>query len=169
MSAMERSQQDIFEKNLYDITSLEDEIRADLLCDRLLKACGLHLMEHHRLSAEEASRLCYGASYFLREYLIPDRRVNLFELQPRHIRQFAGNWYIVKNLEPNLTELTGMLEGVLAFHSYCHSLGLVSGQQAETIQASCADLDYYQSRIESFFAIENDGYFQWLADCPLDD
>ncbi|WP_432821904.1 hypothetical protein [Trichloromonas sp.] len=167
MSSADFSQQDIFAKNNYDIRSLDDEVRADVLCGRLLKQCYLYLVETHELSAAEASRLCYGASYFLCEYLIPDRRVNLFDITAQLIRQFAGNWYIIKNMEPNLAELTGILEGVMAFYDYSCSLGLVSGQQLQEVQSSCADLAYYQGRIDSFYAIENDGYFQWNADCPL--
>lgn len=169
MDSSNRAPQDLFNKENYRIASLEDEIRADRLCEQLLKECYLYLVEQQELSAEEASGLCFGASYFLREYLIPDRRANLFEMSPRHIRQFAGTWYIIKNLEPNLAELTGILEGVLAFHCFCCGLGLVNDRQTKTIQASCADLDFYRQRIESFFAIEDDGYFPWLADCPLDD
>ena len=161
------SSTDIFEKKNYDISSLDDEIRADGLCDQLLKQCYLYLIDIHRLGAEEASRLCYGVSYFLREYLIPDRRANLFDLAPQLIRQFAGNWYIIKNMEPNLAELTGILEGVVAFYDYLNHLQLISRQLLEEVQHSCAELDYYQGRIESFLAIEKDGYFKWDDECPL--
>lgn len=167
MSSAEITQQDIFEKKNYDIGTLDDEIRADGLCGRLVKECYLHLVNHHELTDEEASRLCYGVSYFLHEFLIPDRQVNLFDISPQLIRQFGGNWYIIKNMEPNLAELTSILEGVLAFYDYCRNRELISEQQAEEVQNSCADLDYYQSRIDAFYAIENDGYFKWDADCPL--
>ncbi len=167
MSSADISQQDIFEKTNYDIRSLDDEIRADGLCGRLVKECYLHLINHHELTAEEASRLCYGVNYFLHEFLIPDRQVNLFDITPQLIRQFGGNWYIIKNMEPNLAELTSILEGVLAFYDYCRNLKLISEQQLEEVQISCADLDYYQSRIDTFHAIENDGYFKWDADCSL--
>jgi hypothetical protein len=167
MISVDVSQQDIFEKNNYHIHTLEDEIRAEALCDRLLRECYLFLVDHHGLRAEEASSLCYGASYFLREYLIPDRRVNLFEITPNLIRQFAGNWYIIKNMEPNLAELTGILEGVVAFYDYLSQLQLISDKQNQELKHSCGDLDYYQARIDAFHAIENDGYFNWDADCPL--
>jgi hypothetical protein len=167
MRSADISQYDIHEKKNYDIRSIDDEIRADVLCSQLLKQCYLHLVDNHQLSNEEASRLCYGAAYFLCEYLIPDRRVNLFDITPKLIRQFSGNWYIIKNMEPNLVELTGILEGVAAFSDYCLSLGLMSGPQVEELQISCADLDYYQKRIDSFYAIKDDGYFKWDADCPL--
>lgn len=167
MSPSNISQQDLFEKQNYNLGSLDDEIRADGLCGRLLKECYLHLVNHHQLSAEEASRLCYGAGYFLHEFLIPDRQVNLFDITPQLVRQFAGNWYIIKNLEPNLTELTDMLEGVLAFYDYCRHLDMISEHQLDGVRTSCSDLDYYQQRIDSFYAIENDGYFIWDAACPL--
>jgi hypothetical protein len=167
MNSAETTPQDLFEKKNYDIHSLNDEIRADGLCDRLLKECYLHLVNHHELTAEEASRYCYGACYFLQEYLIPNRQVNLFDITPQLIRQFGGNWYIIKNMEPNLAELTGILEGLLAFYDYFRHLELISMQHLEEVQICCADLDYYQSRIDTFYAIENDGFFKWDADCSL--
>jgi len=158
---------EIYDRNNYNIDSLEDEIRADALCDRLLKECYLHLVDHHQLSAEEASRLCYGVSYFLREYIIPDRRANLFDITALQIRQFAGNWYIIKNMEPNLAELAAVLEGVFAFYDFLLNRKLIPAEVEQEVRKSCADLDYYRERIDSFYAIENDGYFSWDAACPL--
>lgn len=169
MNTTNLSQQNLYARENYDIRSLDDEIRADNLCDQLLKECYLDLVNQQELCAEEASRLCYGVNYFLREYIIPDRRVNLFDITPQLVRQFGGNWYIIKNMEPNLTELTDILDGILAFHDFCRTRNLCSDAQDAEMRVTCSDLSYYQGRIDSFHAIENDGYFAWNAACPLSD
>jgi len=167
MNSLTSPPKDIFTKTAYDVRTLDDEIRIDGYCEALLKECYQLLVDAYELSPEAASKLCYGAGYFLREYLIPEQQSNLFDVDPQQIRQFAGNWYIIKNIEPNLSELTTILEGVTAFYQYCLDRELIAPALLETVRAACADLAYYQERIASFWAIEKDGYQQWNAVCPL--
>ncbi|MDY0268091.1 hypothetical protein [Trichloromonas sp.] len=156
-------------RDSYRLAGLDDEIRADQLCHELLRHCYLHLVEKHDLTAEEASHLCYGVSYFLCEYLIPEARINPFDLGARDVRRFAGHWYIIRNMEPNLIELTGILEGILAFAAFCRDRELMTDEQIAAIETACAELDYYRERINSFWAIEKEGYDAWRAACPLRD
>ncbi len=169
MNAFEQSEDEVFNKASYSIRTLEEEVRADNLCSDFLKHFYLDLVGQIGQSPEEASRLCYGASYFLKEFLIGDRRDNLFEAPAARIRQFAGNWYIIKNMEPNLPELLGMLEGVQAFYEYSARVDMVSAGFVQEVTRLCADLSFYKERIEDFLAIEGDGYFAWDAACPLND
>lgn len=151
----------------FEVTTLEDEIRADNLCADLLKEFCRDLIEAEGMAAQDASDLAYGASYFLREFVIPDRQDNIFKVQADRIRQFAGNWYIIRNLEPNMAELEKMLQGVFAFYRYSLKLQLVSPEQVSAIEAECAKLDYYRSRIESFWDLKDNGYQAWDRECPL--
>ena len=167
MNSLTSPTKDIYLKTAYDVRTLDDEIRIDGYCEALLKECYLLLVKEYELSPEAASKLCYGAGYFLREYLIPEQQTNLFDIDPQQVRQFAGNWYIIKNMEPNLSELTTILEGVTAFYQYCLDRKLISPDLFETVRATCADLAFYQERIDSFWEIEKDGYQQWNAACPL--
>ncbi len=169
MNAFGQSEDEVFNKDNYNISTLEEEIRVDNLCNDFVKHFYLDLVEQLGLAPEEASRLCYGVSYFLKEFIIGDRRENLFELPAKRIRQFAGNWYIIKNMEPNLPELLGMLEGVQAFYEYSHRVDMVSEVFVQQVTSLCADLPFYKERIEDFLAIEGDGYFAWDAACPLKD
>lgn len=161
------SDREVFVRENFDIRDLQDEIRADQLCHRFLEIFYLDLVEEEKLTPEEASALAYGASYFLREFVIPDRRENIFALRPGQVRQFAGNWYIVRNLEPNMVELEGILKGVDSFYDYCRRVGKVSSEQADAVRRECRQSDYYRQRIEAFWAIEKDGYFAWDAECSL--
>lgn len=158
-----------FARHHFDIAGLEDEIQVDHRCRDLLKAFCLDLVEGLGLAPEAAGALAGGADYFLREFVIPDRRENLFQLRPGRVRQFAGNWYIVRTLEPNMAELGAILRGVDAFYDYCLRQGQVAEALREQVRAETADLSYYAERIRSFWAIAGDGFSAWDQACPLQD
>jgi hypothetical protein len=158
---------ELFKKRNFDIADLQDEVRVDELCGRLLRFFCRHLTEQEGLAPVAAGSLAQGADYFLREFVIPDRRENIFALRPGRVRQFAGTWYIIRNLEPNMAELAGILDGVAAFYRYAQDKGKVDGELAARVTEECRDLPYYNRRIESFWAITGDGYFAWDAECSL--
>jgi hypothetical protein len=158
-----------FAQRNFDITDLQDEIRADDLCGRLLRIFYLDLTQEENIPPDEAGTLAYGADYFLREFVIPDRRENIFGLRPGRVRQFAGNWYIVHNLEPNMAELGGILRGVAAFYSYCHKVGKVTAELTRSVNEECGQLDFYRRRIDTFWAIEGGGDEKWERECSLKD
>jgi hypothetical protein len=157
----------IFARESFEIHNLQDEIRADQLCQRLLQLFRSDLEEKDRLSPAQAGALAHGADYFLREFVIPDRRENIFALRPGRVCQFAGNWYIVRNLEPNMAELKNILQGIASFYAWCFKVGKVSAELAETVRKECQLLDFYRQRIEDFWAIEGDGYSAWERECTL--
>jgi len=156
----------VFAEEHFNIVTLEDEIRVDELCGRLLQTFCRDLVT----GGEEplrAGQLARGADYFLREFIIADRHDNLFHLDPQRVKQFAGHWYIIRNLEPNVAELRDLLAGVEAFYRYCADHGKVPLSGAEAIATACHNLEYYADRIESFWAIVDDGFASWQNDCPL--
>ena len=159
----------LFAPENFDVKSLQDEIRLSGLVDQLLKLFYLDLVEEQAHSPETASEKAYAASYFLKDFVIDHCRENIFYLRPHRVRQFAGNWYIVRNLEPNMVELTSLLQGIQAFYRYLAGAGRISTNLAAAIDKDCENLDYYRQRIESFWAIEKDGYLPWEAACSLKD
>jgi hypothetical protein len=160
------SKGDIFRKENFDVNTFEDEVRIDSLCQRLLRMFYLEMAEEG-CSPGEAGRLVWGVDYFLREFIIPDRRENIFSPQSGRVRQFAGNWYIVKNLEPNMEELGTILHGIEAFYEYGKKIGKVSEEVVEDVRRDCSELDYFRRRIEAFWQIEGDGYSAWERECSL--
>jgi hypothetical protein len=160
-------EEQLFARESFEIHNLQDEIRADQLCQRLLQCFRRDLKEMDKRLPAQAGVLAHGADYFLREFVIPDRRENIFVLRPGRVRQFAGNWYIVRNLEPNMAELESILQGIAEFYAWCARVGKVSAELAETVRQECSLLDYYRQRIEDFWAIEGDGYLAWERECTL--
>ncbi|MBN2427058.1 MAG: hypothetical protein JXK94_01840 [Deltaproteobacteria bacterium] len=157
-----------FARKKFDIRTLEDEIAVDQLCSRFLQSFFHHLVETEKTSPAEAARLARGADHFLREFIIPEKRENIFVISCERVRQFAGNWYIVRTLEPNPKELCDILDGIKTFYRFCSQSGKTDFTRYEAIVHHCNQLDYYRKRIDSFWAIEDDGYFSWNAECPLE-
>ena len=152
----------------FDIADWKDEHRVDELCLAVLKQFHRNLLDEQKCEPLEAGCLARGADYFLREFIIGDRQENIFEVGPKRVLQFAGNWYIIKNMEPNMEELTDLVFGVEAFYSWCVDTGLYNEQFQIEIREFCQDLDNYRERIESFWEI-TDNYSEWDSAVSLKD
>jgi len=150
----------------FQINDLDDEIRVDRLCVEMLQRFAAVLREG---GAEplDAGRFARGADYFIRDFLVADRRDNILEPDPERIRQFAGNWYIITNLEPNIDELADVLAGVESFYQFLVTQRLLDEDELPEIGEACTDLGHYKERIEAFWAIEGDGFSAWNQGCPV--
>ncbi|OQY17276.1 MAG: hypothetical protein B6I36_09185 [Desulfobacteraceae bacterium 4572_35.1] len=152
--------------NDFDISNLDSEMAADRHCSNLLKQFHQQLLKEE-IDTLEAGQLAHGADYFLRDFIIADRRQNIFKIDPVHIKQFAGHWYIIKNLEPNIKELATILQGVAVFYSYLLQLNCIEQTRHDQIISATAELNFYQQRIDQFWDICDDGYHAWRGACPL--
>ncbi|MDY0191736.1 MAG: hypothetical protein RBR22_13500 [Desulfuromonas sp.] len=150
----------------FNISDLDSEIKVDQQCSKLLQQFHAQLLQDE-IEPLVAGQLAHGADYFLRDFIIADRQMNIFTVDHNSVRQFAGHWYIIKNLEPNIKELANLLQGVAVFYTYLHQLELLEQDIHTQIQLATAELDFYQQRIDQFWDISDDGYHQWCAACPL--
>lgn len=166
---MSQTPDKVFAEENFNVAGLDDEIRVDKLCRDLLRRFHEDLTREQGLGAEEGAALAWGADYFLRDFIIAERGDNLLRITPNRVRQFGGTWYIIKNLEPNIVELSAHLRGIAAFYRFLAQQGLISPHQAEQLAEACATLDFYRDRIESFWAITGDGYLSWERACTLKD
>jgi len=158
---------ELLHPHLYQIDSLDDEVRADTRCGELLQHFFKHQCDRKKLPAQQAASLAYGADYFLREFLIGELRHNILRPRPGAVRVFAGHWYIVRNLEPNMKELEGFLDGLVPFYEFCRRMEAVDAGIVEQLAEEAEERDYFRERIESFLAIEGDGFEAWQRECPL--
>jgi hypothetical protein len=152
----------------FDIRTVDDEVRVDGLCKELLMRFYETLLQDG-MPPEEATTLASGADYFARDFIVDNRRMNLFEERRGIVRQFGGNWYIVSTVEPNGEELERHLRGIAAFYGFLGAEGLVGADHVAAMQAECADLDFYRERIGSFWEISGDGFLEWERRCSLKD
>ncbi|WP_298268251.1 hypothetical protein [Geobacter sp.] len=155
-------------KDDFAIASVEDEIRADGLCRKLLSRFYFSLLEAG-MSPEEATALANGADYYVRDFVVGYKHRNLFDERPEIVRQFAGNWYIVNTIEPSIEELAGHLAGVRAFYRFLAARGDISAPFGAAVERECDELAYYDDRIRSFWEIEGGGYVEWERECTLKD
>ncbi len=151
----------------YNIDSLETEIRADQHCTQLLKYFHRWLLDEHQFAALEAGQLAAGVDYFLREFLIGAKRLNIFSATADQLRQFGGNWYIISNLEPNTVELDPMLHGTALFYSYLEGLNLFKKIDVKAIDEVAQNGTYFIGRIEDFHQLKDNGYSAWDQACSL--
>ncbi|RII27725.1 MAG: hypothetical protein CXR31_05715 [Geobacter sp.] len=155
-------------KKDFDQETLEDSLRVDSLCQDLLRRFYDALLDGG-MSPEEATSMASGADYYIRDFVVDNRVLNIFDERPGLVRQFAGNWYIVNTIEPDIAQLGRYLAGILSFYRYLHNLKLISSSFLRRAEQECGDLPFYESRIESFWAIKGDGYVAWEKSCSLKD
>jgi hypothetical protein len=150
----------------FDITTLDDELRVDALCRDLLMEFYNELLQAGQ-DEHDATQLANSADYFIRDYIIGFRQQNVMEEATGLVRGFAGNWYIVNTLEPTASEIAGHLRGIREFYHFLRRRMIVGDSFLATIDRECSDVDFYTSRIESFWDIKGDGYYQWESECSL--
>lgn len=146
--------------------TLEDELRVDRLWQQLLQRFYTEQQEAG-LSPADATQLASSADYYIRDFVVGAMQLNLFEERTGLVRRFAGNWYIVNTLEPDAAELQRHLQGIGAFYRFLHAHQLFTAAELARIEEECSALDYYGQRIESFWAIQGDGYLAWERECSL--
>lgn len=150
----------------FAIVTLDDELRVDALCRDLLMSFYRDKLQSG-MDEHDATLLANSADFFVRDFVIGMRQKNLLLESHGLVRSFAGNWYIVNTLEPSEEELAGHLKGIREFYHYLRRQGLISDSFVASIDRECLDLAYYASRIESFWNISGDGYYDWAAECSL--
>lgn len=160
-------QTDPFDPDSYSIETLEDEIRADQTCKELLKLFHQYLLKNKNISPSEAGTHASGADYFLRDFILDNRRTSPFKLSVDLIHRFAGNWYIITTLEPNVAELKNILDGVSYFADFCVANKMLDQALAKKIAQTCSNMEFYQQRIDSFNDLSGDQFIAWNHDCPL--
>ena len=156
------------DKDAFTPVAHEDFMRVDSLCSAIL----LNFYEHLQaegLSAEDATELAKGADYFIRDFVVDFKALNLFYELPGIVRQFAGNWYIVNTLDPDILLLSKHLQGIRAFYGYLCDRKLISAGYLMTLEKECGMLSFYEGRIESFWGIEGEGFPAWEMECTLKD
>lgn len=167
MNSATTSQEPKINPDDFTITNLEDEIRVDGLCQGLLKHFHQYLLQTCNTNPQEAGAQAGGADFFLRDFVVDGLRRNIFQISATQVGGFAGNWYIHRTLEPNMKELESVLRGVASFYRFCAANNWVDPTIAAEIERTCADLDYYQQRINSFHDLAGDDYPAWCEECPL--
>lgn len=156
----------VFEHDDFDFETLEEELRVDEQCQKLLQQ--FYFWLQHDLSPEQASELAYSADYYLRDYVLDFLQRNVLRPQSGQVHYFAGNWYVTRTLEPETAVLHRHLEAISALYRFMQELHLISADQLKQIEQEIVDRDFYNQRIASFLALAGDGYEEWDRDCSFE-
>jgi len=155
-----------FEHDDFDFSDLEEELRVDKSCRSLLNSFYTDLLVRG-LDKQVASDLAFCADYYLRDYLLDFSRQNVIRPKPGIIKSFAGNWFIARNLNPEFDALITHLKAVDELYRYLHIQHYISVEELEYLLFEAYQVEYYKMRIDSFLAINGDGFFEWDQECPL--
>lgn len=156
----------VFDHEDFDFETLEEELRADQQCQKLLQQFYFWLQQGG-MTPEQASEQAYSADYYLRDYVLDFLKRNVLKPQPGQVRYFAGNWYITRTLEPELPVLNGHLKAIVSLYGFMNELHLVTAEQSDQVCREAAELDFYQRRIASFLALAGEGYEAWDRECTM--
>jgi len=157
----------VFDHEDFDFETLEEELKADEQCQRLLQQFYLWLQQRN-LTQVQASDLAYRADYYLRDYVLDFLQRNALRPQPGQVRYFAGTWYITRTLEPDAAVLHRHLEAIAALYRFMRELHLISPDDLTQIEQESSERAFYQQRIDAFLALAGEGYELWERDCPLE-
>jgi hypothetical protein len=157
----------IFDHEDFDFETLEEELKADEQCQKLLQQFYIWLQQHD-LTPAYASQLAYSADYYLRDYVLDFLQRNALRPQPGQVRYFAANWYITHTLEPEIKLLEQHLTAITYLYRYLYDLKLISCGLLQQIEQETAELPGYQERIDLFLALSGEGYESWDKACQLE-
>jgi len=155
----------LYDRDIYHIESFDDEIRIDKTCKSLLQDFHKYLLADKKLTPLKAGTMASGADFYLRDFMVDQQRTNIFDVSADTVRHFAGNWYIITTLEPNMAELKDILTGVSGFYAFCAEKKAVTAEIASAVAEACQQHDFYHQRIETFHNITGDGYIAWNKEC----
>lgn len=156
----------VFDHEDFDFETLEEELKVDEQCQKLLQQLYAWL-QRQDLTPERASELAYSADYYVRDYVLDFLRCNVLRPQPGQVRFFAGNWYITRTMEPEITVLQRHLEGIAAFYRFLREHQLIGAEELAVIEAELGPSDFYHERINRFLDLKGDGYEAWECECSL--
>lgn len=157
-----------FERDDFDFSDLEEELRVDDRCRSLLNSFYADLLARG-IEEQVASDWAFCADYYLRDYLLDYSRQNVIRPKPGIVKSFAGNWFITRNLKPEIDALEKHLKAVNELYRYLQTQHYITTEELESLQSETCQIDYYRKRIDSFLAINGDGFLEWDMECPLGD
>jgi len=156
-----------FEPDDFDFSDIEEELAVDERCRTLLNRFYMDLLGRG-LSEGEASELAFCADYYLRDYLLDFSRQNVVRPRPGIIRFYAGNWFIIKTLDPEMSVLETHLKAISELYVFLHRQHYISKEELDYLLDEAGQTEFYRQRIESFLKIKGDGYIEWGSACPLE-
>jgi hypothetical protein len=156
-----------FEAADFDFEDIDEELRVDNNCRALLNRFYMDLLSRG-VSDQDASEATFCADYYLRDYLLDHLRQNIVRPRAGIVRFFAGNWFIVKTLDPEIAVLEKYLKAIAELYQFLHRQHYISKDELEYLLCETEQTEFYKKRIDSFLAICGEGYISWGEECQLE-
>jgi hypothetical protein len=150
-------------KEEFVLQGAADFVRLDGLCAELLLEYFRWLQTEagRRSSAREASALAHHADRYVRDFLVDFLESGPGDEEPRRVRQYLGNWYIVQTLTPTHEEIEGIRDALERLYAFLESMELVSGAARGAFREALSDGTLYHERLEGFWALTPEQIEPW--------
>ena len=142
---------------------IEEELEKSKRDSELLKKFYNYLL----ISEDEksASEMAYCADYYLRDYVVDFLRLNITSPLPQIVTYFAGNWFITRTLDPEISILVKYLKAIGKLYTYLSENHLISQEELKQINEELSDVSFFEYRIKTFDKVTGDEYLKWLSEC----
>lgn len=113
-------------------------------------------------------QLEYSSFFVMSYFFVYEDVLSVLETDDTTIRKFLGNWYIRKNLSPNLKEMKEILSALFDFFEFLFKRDLITDEQFEIIKAVCKDKDWFENRLKTYKTTDTKGFKTWIDEYDYD-
>lgn len=107
--------------------------------------------------------------FFIMDYLfVYDDALNILEVSGDTIRTFLGNWYIRKFMNPKMTEIESFLRSISDFFTFLQEKDFISKEELSEIKEVCKDIGWFEMRLATYFAADEDEFHKWIKEYNYD-
>lgn len=147
----------------FELRGEDDFVRLDGLCAELLRDFYAWLQEEAGGARDPiaASPLAHAADRYVRDFLVDFLESGPTDDDPKRVRQYLGNWYIVQTLEPTHEEVETILDALERLYAFLPSTGLLDERAAAGFRGAISDRTFYHRRLEEFWELTPDGIAAW--------
>lgn len=113
-------------------------------------------------------QLEYSSFYVMNYFFVYEDMLSVLETDDSTIRKFLGNWYIRKNMTPNMKEIKEILSALFEFFEFLCKRELITAEQFENIKLVCKDKEWFEYRLKTYKTTDTKGFKEWIDEYNYD-
>ena len=113
-------------------------------------------------------QLEYSSFFVMSYFFVYEDELSVLDSDDSTIRKFLGNWYIRKNMSPNMKEIKEILSALFDFFEFLCKRELITEEQFETIKQVCKDKEWFENRLKTYKTTDTKGFRAWIDEYNYD-
>ncbi len=113
-------------------------------------------------------QLEYSSFFVMSYFFVYEDVLSVLETDDSTIRKFLGNWYIRKNMSPNLKEMMEILSALFDFFEFLFTRELITDEQFEIIKQVCIDKVWFENRLKTYNTSDIKNFKAWIDEYNYD-